>query len=309
MSLVYGLMISTLAATLRMSFSVLTPALGETVSEQSGVYNIGIEGYMIMGALSAYYGAIATGNLWLGLIIGILGGMGMSLIHAYLSITLRTDQIVNGTGIWIFGLGLSAFIFRTARSTAYVEGFSPVRIPVLSELRVVGPILFQQNILTYVGFLLIIVVTVILYRTPFGLLIRATGENPLAVDMAGHNVFLIRYSSVLFCGAMAGFGGAYMSLAVLHRFSEDMIAGRGFIALCLVLLGGWNPWKVFGGTLLFSGVDAFQLRMQAMGKGLVPYPLLLMLPYVLTLVALLVAAAGRKTPPRGLFLPYLRGER
>jgi simple sugar transport system permease protein len=307
MSLLYKIAVTSLAAALRMSFVLLAPALGEAISEQAGVYNIGVEGYMIMGALSAYYGVILTGNLWLGVAIGILGGMVISLIHAYLSITLKTDQIVNGTGLWIFCLGFSAFVFRTAGTTVYIKGFSPIQIPVLSELPVIGPVLFQLNILTYLGFLLIFVVAVILFRTPFGLLIKATGENPLAVDMAGHNVFLIRYISVLLCGAMSGLGGAYMSLGVLHRFSEDMIAGRGFIALCIVLFGNWNPWKIFVGVLLFSGIDAFQLRMQVMERGIIPYPLLLMLPYILTLVALSVAVLGKKNPPKGLFFPYIRG--
>lgn len=307
MSLLYTIVVTSLAAALRMSFAMLVPALGEAISEQAGVYNIGVEGYMIMGALSTYYGVILTGNLWLGVAIGILAGMVISLIHGYLSITLKTDQIVSGTGLWIFCLGFSAFVFRTAGTTDSIEGFSSIQIPVLSELPIIGPILFQQNILTYLGFLLVFVVTVILYRTPFGLLIKATGENPLAVDMAGYNVFLIRYIGVLLCGAMSGLGGAYMSLGVLHRFSEDMISGRGFIALCLVLFGNWNPWKIFVGVLLFSGIDAFQLRMQAIGRDIIPYPLLLMLPYVLTLVALSFTILGKKNSPKALFIPYIRG--
>ncbi|MAF85265.1 MAG: branched-chain amino acid ABC transporter permease [Dehalococcoidales bacterium] len=301
--------VSVLVATLRTSFPLLVPSLGEAVSERSGVLNIGIEGYMLMGAVSSYLVAVTTGDLWLGIVMGMLAGMALSLVHAYLSITLKANQIVSGIAIWLFSMGFSTFIFRTVGIEASIEGFLPIYVPVLSEIPIVGPILFQQNVLFYISLLLIFVFTIILFRTPFGLTVRAVGENPLAVDMGGHNVYLIRYASVLICGAMAGLGGAYLPLAILRRFSENMTAGRGFIALCIVIFGGWSPWPMLGGSLLFAGADALQMRMQAAGVP-VPAPLLLMLPYVVTIIILVgvIGVIRKITPPRKLAIPYIKGE-
>jgi len=301
--------VSVLVATLRTSFPLLVPSLGEAVSERSGIINIGVEGYMLMGAVSSYLVAVTTGDLWLGIVAGMMAGMALSLVHAYLSITLRASQIVSGIAIWLFSMGFSTFIFRTVGIEASIEGFSPIHIPVLSEIPIVGPILFQQNGLFYISLLLIFVFTIILFRTPFGLMVRAVGENPLAVDMGGHSVSLIRYASVLICGAMAGLGGAYLPLAILHRFSENMTAGRGFIALCIVIFGGWSPWPMLGGSLLFAGADAVQMRMQAAGFP-IPAPLLSMLPYVVTIVVLVgvVGVIRKITPPRKLAIPYIKGE-
>jgi simple sugar transport system permease protein len=292
-----------------MSFALVIPSLGEAISERSGVYNVGVEGYMLMGAISSYLVAISTGNLWLGIIAGMLAGMALSLIHAYLSVTLKANQIISGLAIWLFSMGFSAFIFRTVGVAGSIKGFASLHIPVLSELPIVGPILFQQNVLFYLALLLVVVFAIIMFRTRFGLIVRATGENPLAVDMAGYNVFRMRYISVLICGAMSGLGGAYLPLAVLHGFSENMTAGRGFIALCIVIFGGWNPWGILGGSLLFTFVDALQMQMQAAGVP-VPFPLLLMLPYVITIIVLvgIVGVIRKVTAPKKLAVPYTKGE-
>jgi len=206
-------------------------------------------------------------------------------------------------------MGFSAFIFRTAGITEALKGFTAIHIPVLSELPIAGPILFSQNVLFYIALLLVVAFAIIMFRTRFGLIVRATGENPLAVDMAGYSVFKMRYMSVLICGAMSGFGGAYLPLAVLHRFSENMTAGRGFIALCIVIFGGWNPWGILGGSLLFTLVDALQMQMQAAGVA-VPFPLLLMLPYVITIIVLvgIVGVIRKVTAPKKLAIPYIKGE-
>ncbi len=304
-----NIIISTLVGTLRTTFPLAIPSLGEAVSERSGVYNIGVEGYMLMGAVFSYLAALFTGNLWLGIAAGMLAGTILSLVHAYISITLKASQIVSGTAIWLFSMGFSSYIFRTVGITDPISGFSPIQIPMLSGLPIVGPILFQQNGLFYIGLLLVFVFTIILFRTRFGLVARATGDNPLAVDMAGHNVSLIRYVSVLISGAMSGLGGTYLTLAILHRFTENISAGRGFIVLCIVIFGGWSPWPMLGGALLFAGVDALGLSMQAAGVP-VPYPLLLMLPYVVTIVTLVIIAGIRKKSimPRKLTVPYIKGE-
>ena len=305
----FPLMVPVLAATLRMSFVLVIPSLGEAVSERSGVYNVGVEGYMLIGAIASYLVAVTTGNLWLGILAGMLGGAVLSLIHAYLSITLKTNQIISGIAIWLFSMGFSSFIFRTAGVTESIKGFTSIHIPVLSELPKAGPVLFQQNVLFYICLLLVVVFAIILFRTRFGLIVRATGENPLAVDMAGYNVFSMRYISVLICGAMSGLGGAYLPLAVIHRFSENITAGRGFICLCIVIFGGWSPWGILGGSLLFAFVDALQMQMQAAGVP-VPFPLLLMLPYVITIIVLvgIVGVIRKAVPPKKLAVPYTKGE-
>ena len=298
--------INMLKSCLAMLFPLLVPSLGEALSERSGIYNVGVEGYMLVGAIFAYYGTYFTDNLLLGLIVGIAAGASLSLLHAFLSISIKANQIISGIGIWLFAMGFTAYIFRLVPIREPINGFSGVHIRVLSDLPIIGPILFQQNILVYFGFVLVLVFYMLFYFTPFGLLVRATGDNPLAVDMAGHNVFLIRYICVLICGAMSGLGGSYLSLAILHQFSENMTAARGFIALCIVIFGNWNPSKILLGAFIFAGVDAFQLRMQAIGSN-IAYPFLLMSPYVLTLIVL-VGFVGKVEEPKKLIVPYTKGE-
>ena len=305
----FPLVIPVFAATLRMTFALLVPSLGEAISERSGVYNVGVEGYMLMGAIASYLAAVTTGNVWFGIVMGMVGGAALSLVHAYLSISLKTNQIISGIAIWLFSMGFSSFIFRTVAITETFEGFAAIHIPVLSDLPGIGPVIFNQNVLFYIAILLVAVFALIMFKTRFGLIVRATGENPLAVDMAGYSVPKMRYLSVLICGAMSGFGGAYLPLAVLHRFSENITAGRGFIALCIVIFGGWNPWGILGGSLLFAFVDALQMQMQAAGVP-VPFPLLLMLPYVITIIVLvgIVGVVRKAAPPRKLAVPYIKGE-
>jgi simple sugar transport system permease protein len=298
-----------LAATLRMFFTLLVSSLGEALSERSGMLNIGIEGYMLMGAIFSYLAVVITGNMWVGVISGIMAGAVLSLIFAYLSISLRTNQVITGVAIWLMSMGFSSYIFRIVDITKEIKGFSAIKPPVLTDLPGIGPILFNQNVLFYIAILLVFVFALVIFRTRFGLIIKATGENPLAVDMAGYSVSKIRYISVLICGAMSGLGGSYLVLAVLHRFSENMTAGRGFIALCIVILGRWSPWGVLGGSLLFAFVDALQMHLRVL-KVPVPYPLLLMLPYVVTIIVIVgITGVVRKVlPPAKLAVPYLEGE-
>lgn len=299
--------ISVLAGMFRISPVLLLPALGEMMSERSGVYNVGLEGYMLLGALSGYYGVYLSGNLAVGILMGIAGGMLLSLVHAYLCVTHKANQILSGISLWIFGMGISSYLFRAIEVSSGVEFFKAVHIPVLSELPIAGPVFFQQNVIVYITLGLVAVFMFVLFRTPFGLLLRATGDNPLAVDIAGHNVNRIRYASVLICGAMGGFGGAYMSLGILDRFIENMTAGRGFVALALVIFGNWNPLWILGGTLIFTAIDSLQLFVQAEGAINVPYPFLLMSPYVIALI-ILVFSGRRAVGALKLFIPYKKGE-
>ena len=299
--------IAVLTGMFRISPVLLLPALGEAMSERAGVFNVGLEGYMLMGALFGYYGAILTGNPWAGIAMGIVGGMLLSVVHAYFTITQKANQILCGIALWILGMGLTSFIFRAVEISGGAKYFEPVVVPGLSKIPLLGPVLFQQNAVLYITLLLVFFFAFVLFRTPFGLITRGTGDNPLAVDIAGRNVSLIRYANVLICGAMAGFGGAYMSLAILDRFVENMTAGRGFVALALVIFGNWNPWWILGGTLIFTLVDSFQIHIQAAGAILVPYPFLLMSPYVIALIILIFS--GRKAVGAAkLFIPYTKGE-
>ena len=294
-----------LKSTIAMLFPLLLPSLGEAISERSGVLNIGIDSYMLMGALCAYYGTYFTGSLLVGILAGMAGGGLLSLVHAILSISIKANQIICGIGIWLFGLGFTSYVFRLVPIRDTIEGFSELRLGFLSDLPVVGKILFQQNILVYFGLVLVILCYLFLYRTPVGLMLRATGDNPMAVDMAGHNVYAMRYLGTLVGGVLAGLGGAYLVLSVLHQFSENMTAGRGFICLCIVIFGNWNPARILLGAILFAGIDAFQLRMQPISD--IPFPFFLMLPYVLTLIVL-VGLIGKVSDPVKLMVPYRKGE-
>lgn len=289
-----------------MMFPLLVPSLGEAVSERAGIYNVGVEGFMLVGALFAYYATYLTHSLFLGLLAGMLAGGLLSIIHAFFSITIKANQIISGVGMWWLGMGLTAYLFRLIPIRDRIEGFTEIQVPVLAKIPVIGPILFQQNLLVYLGFFLVAIFHIFSNYTPGGTLIRATGDGPLAVDMAGHNVSLTRYISVLTCGVMSGLGGAYTSLVVLHQFSENMIAGRGFIALCIVIFGNWNPVRILLGALTFAMIDSFQLRMQAIGAD-IPYPLLLMAPFLITLIVL-IGFGGNVEEPRKLTVPYHKGE-
>jgi ABC-type uncharacterized transport system permease subunit len=295
-----------LAAMVRLSFSLVVAALGEATAERAGVYNIGMEGYMLFGAFFGYYGVLVTGSLWVGFIVGIIAGTILSLLHAYCSITLRVNQIVTGVGLWLLGIGVTSFLYRLIGGVKPIHSLSNANWGALNDIPVLGQILFDQNALVYVGFAMVIVFAYVFKRTRFGVLNAAVGENPLAVDLAGHSVTRIRYKSVLICGAMSGLAGAYLSLGILGAFSENMTAGRGFIALCIVIFGKWNPWKIAGGALLFAGADALQARLQAIGAP-IPFPFLLMIPYVLTLVVL-VTAMRKGEGPAKLGVPYSKNE-
>jgi ABC-type uncharacterized transport system permease subunit len=287
------------------SVPFIAAALGESVSQRAGVYNVGLEGYMLMGALLGYYGAHFSGSAWIGLLIGIVAGLLLSSVHAVLTVIYKADQIISGIAIWLIGLGLSSYIYQMFAVRSFITGFKPLDLGFLSDIPVVGPILFQQNILVYVVIIFTFIISKLLFSTPFGLRVQAVGDNPLAVDMAGKSVMKVRFISVLICGAMSGFAGSYISIGLLGFFSENITAGRGFIALCTVIFAGWMPWKVVLGAFLFSGIEAFQRYFQTLGTG-VPMELLQITPYVLTIVVL-VMIARKDNVPKQLGIPYSHG--
>ncbi len=302
---------SLLAAALQAGTPILFACLGEILAERSGVLNLGVEGMMLVGAMVGFAVSLSTGSPLLGVAAAGLAGAGMALIHAFLSVSLLVNQVVSGLGLTIFGMGVSGF-FGMELVGKKAPGFGPVPIPLLSKIPVLGPIFFNQDLLVYLGMLLVPACWYYLYRTRPGLVMRACGENPSAADAWGESVAATRYLHVLLGGVLAGIDGAYLSLGYTHMWVENMVAGRGWIALALVIFGFWHPLKAAAGAMLFGGVGVAQLRLQAAGT-LLPSALLNVLPYLLTVVILVVITlrqrrTGRVEAPDALGRPFRRGE-
>ena len=268
-------------------------ALGELVAEKSGVLNLGVEGMMVMGAVCGFVVASESGSLWLGVLAALLAGTAMAGLFAVLTLTFQANQVAAGLALTIFGVGASAFIGLDYTSAA-LTGIQPVHIPLLSELPVVGSLIFALDPLMYVSFAMLGAVSWFLYRTRFGLVLRAVGEAPESAHAIGYPVIRIRYLAVLFGGAMAGLGGAYLALVYTPLWVEAMSAGRGWISLALVVFATWRPLRVMLGAYLFGGITIIQFHAQAMGVDL-PSQLLSMLPYLATIVVLVLISRDVKT--------------
>ncbi len=294
---------------LKLAAPLWLTAVGETFSERSGVINIGLEGMMLVGAFAGMLVGYHAANPWLGLLAGILAGGVLAALFGVLTIYFTADQIIVGAGINLLAAGLTGFLFRrifgVTGTALTVESFTPLKIPWLAEIPLLGRVLFEQPVLLYLAFAVIPLAAFTLKRTHLGLAIRACGEHSAAADTAGLNVFRLRLGCVLFCGMMCGAGGAYLSLAHANTFVEGMTAGRGFIALALVIFGRWQPWGIFFASLFFGCANALQFQFQALGSG-IPYQIFLMLPYVLTLLVLIFARGGVKGPAE-LGRAYRRG--
>lgn len=294
-----------LTSGIRLATPYLYAGIGETFGQRSGVLNLGVEGQMLVGAFVAFYVARVTGNLGLGLLAALLVGALMGLAMAFVSITLRAKQGISGIGFFLFGLGLSDLLFQTLLgSVQTVSGFRPLAIPLLSKIPVLGEVFFNQNLLVYGAYLLVPLAAFVMDKTTFGLKIRAVGENPEAADSLGVNVSLVRYITVTIGGMLSGLAGASLSIALLNVFQQNLTSGLGFIAVALVYFGGWRPWGVLAGALLFSMVNALQLWVQVLGLP-IPSEFAVMMPYVLTIVALVVAVQ-RVRPPTALTKPFIR---
>ncbi len=297
-----------MTTSLRLTIPIAFAAIGGVLSERSGVYNIGLEGMMLGGAFGAALGVFLTGMPIVGLLTGIAIGMVAALILAYLAIALGINQIVCGIAINILLLGLTSYFARLilghGATTTTLAGFHAIAIPLLSRIPLVGPVMFNQDPLVYLLYLLAPATNLILYRTTWGLNIRATGENPGAADSAGVPVFVVRYCCVLASGAFAGIGGAYIVLAQVFVFTEHMSAGKGFIALAAVILGRWNPLGAVAAALFFGFCDALQLRLQFANPA-VPYQIFVALPYVASILAL-VGFYGRVRQPAAVGAIYRR---
>ena len=295
-----------LAAGVRVATPLVFASLGEAVSERAGILNVGMEGMMALGAIVGFLVAYWSGHSWVGLLAAAMAGFAASLIFGYLTIFRGADQIVTGIVMNILLLGLASFayasIFSSAHVVAQLTAIPVFRVPWLSDLPFIGRPFFAQSPIVYAVYLLIPLFWLLLEHSQWGLSVRAAGENPEAVDSAGINIWYLRLQAVSIGGAMAGLAGAILSVVQIGAYVDGMIAGRGFIALAIVVFGGWRPWRVAAAALLFGVVDAFQLRLQVGGVP-IPSPFLIGMPYILTIVVVAVVA-GRAGYPAAINKPY-----
>jgi simple sugar transport system permease protein len=293
-----------LASTVRNATPLAFAALGGMFSERSGVINIGLEGMMLMTAFAGVVGAHFSGSTILGLIVALAVGLLLGLLHAVATVTFEADQIISGTAINLLALGGTGFLmvtfFGAGGTSPRIDGFGRIAVPVLSDIPVIGPAMFQQSGLVYLLYALVPVCFYVLYRTPFGLRLRGVGEVPEALDVAGVSVVRMRYLGVGLSGMLAGLGGAFLSMSLLSAFTEGMTGGRGFIALAALIFGRWNPIGAFGAAMLFGVAQAWVFR----GVDIaVPQEFIEMIPYLLVIVAL-VGFGGRAIPPAAIGKPY-----
>jgi len=287
-----------LTGSIQSSTSVLYAALGEVIVERAGVINLGVEGSMLMGAVSGFMVTQQTGSAGLGIIVAALIAGLFNLILAYLVVTRKANQLASGLALMFCGLGLSALIGKPYVGQM-INGLDPLPVPVLSQIPFIGPVLFNYDFLIYMMVPLAVLVWWVLFKTRWGLSLRAVGEDPTVAFAAGLRPKLIQYQAIFIGGLFAGLGGAHLSLAYAQTWSEGMTSGRGFIAVALVIFASWNPLKAVGGALLFGGALAFQLQLQARGADISPF-LLDMIPYLLTLGVLLFMRNRKNAMPEGL---------
>jgi simple sugar transport system permease protein len=299
------------AAVLRIATPLIFGVLGALLCERAGVLNLGIEGIMTAGAMVGWLTVYMGADLWTGLLAAALTGMAVGLLHAVLTVPLGLSQHVSGLGITLFASSLSYYLYRlwveVGDLPPTIVAFEPVWIPGLSELPFAGEVLFSQMAPTYLALLAVFLVTWVLARTPLGLALRMSGENPHAVEAQGLNPLAIRMGAVVAGSGLMALGGAFLTMATFNSFFPSLVQGRGWICIALVIFASWRPGKALLGALLFAFFDAFQLRLQTVVDG-VPYQLFLMAPFVLSIVAL-VLVARRARVPEALMLPYRRGER
>jgi general nucleoside transport system permease protein len=311
-------MLDVLTSMLAVAIPAATPlifgGLSGLFSERAGVTNIAIEGMMLSSAFAGFIVGVWTHNLALALVAAIGTGMMMGALHALLSIEFLVDQIISGTVINVLAIGLTGYLDRKLYPTGAPAGqrtLPRLDIPYLSDIPYLGEILFRHGILVYLSVIMVVVVNVVLFRTAWGLRMRAVGEHPLAAETAGVSVFRVRYMAVIAGGALAGLGGAYFTLQSIPQFQPLMTNGRGFIALAALIFGKWNPIGVLQAALLFAIAETIPSTLQIQGIDTVgsveiPYQVFGLLPYVLTILVL-AGAVGRATPPAAIGVPYVRG--
>ncbi len=300
------------AATVRIVSPLIFGTLGELICERAGVLNLGIEGIMTMGAMAGWMWVYLGGDLWGGILFAAFIGAMFGFLHAVFTVHLGLSQHVTGIGITLFASSLSYYIFRMmlpdVTTPPKIVPFQQYPIPVLSDIPVIGEAFFNQTPLTYLAFFSVLAVWYVLEKTPLGLAVRMAGENPVAVEAQGIDVLAIRTGAVMVGSALMAIGGAFITMSAFDAFFFGMINGRGWICVALVIFSSWRPGRALLGALLFAGLDALQVRAQQLAGAQIPYQFFLMLPYVLSIAAMVVMAS-RTRYPKALLVPFRRGER
>ncbi|MEY2956036.1 MAG: hypothetical protein RL123_764 [Pseudomonadota bacterium] len=301
------------AAVVRIASPLIFATMGELICERAGVLNLGIEGIMVVGAFAGWMAVYTGTDLWTGVAVAAVAGMAFGALHGLLTVVFGLSQHVVGLGVTLLATSSTYFAYRLAlpevTSPPRIAPFEPLALPVLSDIPILGPALFAQTPLTYLAFGVVGVVAWVLYRTPLGLALRAAGENPAAVAAQGLSVTGLRMGAVIAGSGLMAVGGAFLTMSAFSSFFFEMVNGRGWICIALVVFGAWRPGKALLGALLFAAFDAFQIRLQqtAIGEGL-PYQLFLMLPFALSILALVVMSR-RASVPAALMVPWRKGER
>jgi simple sugar transport system permease protein len=304
--------VTILAAAVRSGTPILYATLGEILTEKSGVMNLGLEGLLLVGALTGFWTAFVTGNPYLAIAVAFLAGVALSAVHAFLCVSLGANQVVSGLALTMFGTGVSSLLGRGMVGET-IKGLGVVQLPLLSQIPIFGKVLFSHDILVYLSYILIALIAWFLQVTRAGLNLRAVGEDPHVVESVGVDPVRLRYIYTLIGGGLAAVGGAYLSVVYTKMWGDQMSAGRGWIAVALVIFAVWHPLRAAFGAYLFGGVTALQLRIQAAGTS-IPAPLLLMLPYLFTIFVLFVISVRKGKgiilgAPAALGVPYQREER
>ncbi|WP_298854218.1 ABC transporter permease [uncultured Ruegeria sp.] len=301
------------AAAIRIASPLIFATLGELICERAGVLNLGIEGIMVSGAFAGWMAVYSGTGLWVG--VGVAMGVGMlfGLLHSTLTVPFGLSQHVVGLGVTLLATSSTYYAYRLAlpevTSPPKIVAFQPYEIPLLSDIPLLGPAVFSQTPLTYLAFVLVAVVGLVLYRTPLGLAVRAAGENPAAVAAQGLSVTAIRMGAVIIGSGLMAVGGAFLTMSAFDSFFFEMVNGRGWICIALVVFGSWRPGKAMLGAVLFAAFDALQIRVQQTSIGAqVPYQIFLMMPYILSILALVVMSR-RAEVPAALMVPFNKGER
>lgn len=302
-------------AAVRIATPFIFATLGEMLCERAGVLNLGIEGVMTVGAMSGWMAVFMGADLWTGVLVAAICGATFGILHGLLTCPLGLSQHVTGLGITLLGIGLSAFAYRLLLPTGMssppgIEVFPRFAIPWLSEIPIIGQGFFNQTALTYTAFMMVGLVYYVLYRTPAGLAVRMVGENPKAVEAQGLSVHWVRISAVVAGSTLMAVGGSFLTLSAFDAFYIGMMQGRGWICIALVIVAAWRPDRVLVVALLFGMIDAFQLRLQQTGIGeVVPNQIFLMLPYIASILALIIGARTKwGVAPKSLLVPYRAGE-
>jgi simple sugar transport system permease protein len=301
------------AAAIRIASPLIFATMGELICERAGVLNLGIEGIMVVGAFAGWMAVYSGTGLWTGVAVAAGAGMLFGLVHATLTVPFGLSQHVVGLGVTLLATSATYFAYRVAlpevSSPPRIEAFQVLEIPILSDIPLIGPALFAQTPMTYLAFAVAGLTALVLFRTPLGLALRAAGENPAAVEAQGLSVTGLRMGAVIVGSGLMAVGGAFLTMSAFNSFFFEMVNGRGWICIALVVFGAWRPGKALLGALLFAAFDALQIRLQQTPLGAdVPYQVFLMLPYVLSILALVVMSR-RAEVPAALMVPYNKGSR